>query len=88
VIDKDLLAILACPQSHQGLREVCADSLARVNERVARGELKNVGDTLVSEALEGGRLREDGAILYPIRDRIPVLLVEEGLDVRELGLEG
>jgi uncharacterized protein YbaR (Trm112 family) len=24
-------------------------------------------------------VREDGAIVYPIRDRIPVLLVDEGI---------
>jgi uncharacterized protein YbaR (Trm112 family) len=29
--------------------------------------------------VDGGLVREDGRILYPIRQRIPVLLVDEGI---------
>ena len=79
MIDKDLLAILACPATHQPLAEARPDLLGRVNARITGGELRNVGGLGVSETIEGGLVRADGQLLYPVRDGIPVLLVEEGL---------
>ncbi len=79
VIDPGLLEILACPETHQPLRLATADEVAQVNTRIAASQQKNVGGESVSEAIEAGLVREDGAILYCIRDAIPVLLVDEGL---------
>ena len=79
MIDKELLEILACPETHQPLAEAAGDVVAALNTRIAAGEVKNVGGEAVTEALEGGLVREDGGILYPIRDGIPVLLVHEGI---------
>jgi len=79
VIDKDLLAILACPETRQPLAEAGAELLKRVNERIAAGGVKNVGGALVQLALAGGLVRQDGKIVYPVRDDIPVLLVDEGI---------
>jgi uncharacterized protein YbaR (Trm112 family) len=79
MIDKDLLAILACPETHQPLAEASADLVQRVNAAIASGAQKNVGGAPVEQPIEAGLVREDKKILYPIRDEIPVLLVEEGL---------
>jgi len=79
VIDKELLAILACPETHQPLAEADAALLSGVNARIAAGGVKNVGGAEVTDALEAGLVREDGAIVYPVRDGIPVLLVDEGI---------
>jgi len=79
VIDADLLEILACPQTRQPLRLAEAGELAALNECLQKGEVQNVGGDTVAEVVEGGLVREDGAILYPIRDGIPVLLVHEGI---------
>lgn len=79
MIDKELLEILACPETHQTLREATADELAALNQRIQSGEAKTAAGEAVTIAVEGGLVREDGTILYPIRDRIPVLLVHEGI---------
>ena len=79
MIDKDLLAILACPETRQPLAEAGAELLKRVNERIAAGGVKNVGGAPVKQALGGGLVRQDGKIVYPVRDDIPVLLVDEGI---------
>lgn len=79
MIDKDLLQILACPETHQPLAEASADVLRRLNERVAKGQVENRGGAKVASALQGGLVREDGKVVYPIRDGIPVLLVDEGI---------
>ena len=79
MIDKELLEILACPETHQKLAEASDELLAALNAKISAGELKNVGGEAVTDTLEAGLVREDGAIVYPIRDAIPVLLIDEGL---------
>jgi len=81
VIDKDLLSILACPQTHQPLREANAADLERINGRIASGAARNVGGKPVSEPLKAGLVRQDGKRIYPIKDGIPVLLIDEGLEL-------
>ena len=78
-IDPELLEILACPETHQSLAMAGDELLAEVNAKIAAGGCKNVGGADVSDALEGGLVREDKKIVYPIRDAIPVLLIDEGL---------
>ena len=79
MLDKDLLAILACPKTHQSLSEAGEEVLEKLNGAVARGGLLNQGGDPVDEAVKAGLLREDGQVLYPIRDGTPILLVDEGI---------
>jgi uncharacterized protein YbaR (Trm112 family) len=79
VIDKELLQILACPQTHQSLAMADAALLERVNASIASGKQRNVGGKPVEGKLSEALVREDGKVVYPIRDGIPVLLVDEGL---------
>lgn len=78
-LDSELLEILRCPTSHARLRLLTADERARVNERIAAGAVRNAGGQLRDQPLEDGLITEDGAVIYPIEDAIPVLLVEEGI---------
>jgi len=79
MISKDLLAILCCPESHQPLTPAAAETLAALNDRIAAGTVKNRQDQPVTESIEEGLVREDGKFLYPVRNGIPVLLIEEGI---------
>lgn len=78
-IDKDLLAILCCPETKQVVRVAEATLIAKLNEAVSRGQLKNKAGKSVTEPLDGGLIRQDQKILYPVREDIPVMLIEEGL---------
>ena len=84
MIDKELLDILVCPEDHTRL-ELAADELVeKLNQAIAAGQLKNrVGDP-VTEPINGGLVREDGKFLYPIRDDIPVMLIDEAIPLEGL----
>lgn len=81
LIDPELLEILACPETHQSLSLADEALLSDINAKIAAGGFQNVGGAAVTEALEAGLVREDRKVVYPIRDSIPVLLIDEGLPV-------
>jgi uncharacterized protein YbaR (Trm112 family) len=41
--------------------------------------LRNRAGKPVNGKFDGGLLRQDGKVLYPIRNRIPIMLVEEAI---------
>jgi uncharacterized protein YbaR (Trm112 family) len=81
MIDPELLEILACPDTHQPLTMADDALVGSLNAAIEGGGLQNVGGSPVEGPLDGGLVREDGAVVYPIRDRIPVLLVDEGISL-------
>ncbi|MCE7978164.1 MAG: hypothetical protein DYH03_13705 [Nitrospira sp. NTP1] len=83
-LDKDLLAILCCPETKQAV--VLADDLViqKVNGAIERGLLKNKAQKPVTEKLDGGLVRSDNKILYPVREDIPVMLIDEGIPLDQI----
>lgn len=79
MVDPELLSLLCCPETHQELRLAGAELLEQLNLKIGAGSLQNRGGSAISEKLTGGLLREDGKVLYPVRNGIPVMLVEEGI---------
>lgn len=83
-INPDLLAILCCPETKQKVALAEDAVIVTLNSWVTRGELKNKGNRSVTEPFEAGLVREDGALLYPIRNNIPVMLIEEGIPLAQI----
>ncbi|MFY4729723.1 Trm112 family protein [Nitrospira sp. BLG_2] len=83
-LDKELLAILCCPATKQAVSLAEESLIQKLNAAVARGELKNLGKRPVSVELDGGLIRADRKILYPVRDNIPVMLIEEGIPLEQI----
>jgi uncharacterized protein YbaR (Trm112 family) len=79
MIDPELLKLLCCPETHQGLTPAQPELLQRLNRQIASGTLQNRSARAVSQELAEALLREDGKVVYPIRDGIPVMLLEEGI---------
>jgi uncharacterized protein YbaR (Trm112 family) len=79
MIDAELLKIMCCPETHQELRLAEPAVIEKLNGQVAAGALKNRAGQPVQEKIEGGLIRADGKVLYPIRRNIPVMLVDEGI---------
>jgi uncharacterized protein YbaR (Trm112 family) len=79
MIDASLLSILCCPETHQPVRLADAALIEALNEKIARGQVRNRAGQTVTEKVDGGLVREDGKFLYPIRQNIPIMLIDEAL---------
>lgn len=80
-VDADLLEILVCPETHQPLGHASPEVLKRVNERVGAGTLRTRGGEPVKKPVQEGLVREDGRILYVVDENIPVMLIEESIEI-------
>lgn len=66
----ELVSFLRCPESLQSL-SVAEDALvASINERIARKELFDGRAQIISAPVEGALVREDGRVIFPIREAI------------------
>jgi uncharacterized protein YbaR (Trm112 family) len=84
MVDASLVAILACPETHQPVHVADEATVTKVNEAIAAGIVKNRDGEAVAEAIETGLIRADGAYLYPVREGIPVMLIGEALPLADL----
>ncbi len=80
MIDQQLLKILVCPETHQPVRPADEALLASVNAAIESGSLVNRAGSPVSSPLEDALVREDGRVLYPVREDIPIMLIDECID--------
>ncbi len=80
-VSDELLEILVCPETRQPVKPAGADQLARLNEQVRTGTLRNRGGDPVEKDITEGLVREDGRVLYPVDDGIPVMLVDESIEL-------
>lgn len=83
-IDPQLLEILVCPESRQPVALADAGVLERLNAAIAAGTAATLGGDPVDTPVTEGLLREDGRILYPIREGIPIMLIDESINVSGL----
>jgi uncharacterized protein YbaR (Trm112 family) len=79
MITPSILAILCCPETRQSLRVADAGLVEKLNGRIASGALTNRGGKPITARIEEGLIRHDGKFLYPVRNSIPVLLIDEGI---------
>lgn len=79
-----LLPELRCPESHSRLVLADKELLERLNRQIAAGAIRNAGGSVVERAIDGGLVREDGRILYPVLDGIPIMLIDEGIPLEPL----
>jgi uncharacterized protein len=79
LIDPGLLKILCCPETHQPVSEADAALVAQLNQQIAAGSLKNRSGKTLEEKLDGALVREDRRVAYGVRNRIPIMLLEEAI---------
>ena len=80
-VSQELLEILVCPETQQPVSMAGGELIQRLNGDIEAGSLRNRGGEPVSAAISEGLVREDGKILYPVEDGIPVMLIEESIEI-------
>ena len=78
-IDPKLLAILCCPETKQHVTLLDDSRLENLNQKIEAGELQNKIGAVIREKLDGALIRSDQRIAYPIREGIPIMLIDEGI---------
>ena len=79
MIDHKLLNILVCPETKQRLQVADDDVLGRLNASIETSSVTTRGGEPVTEKVTEGLVREDGSILYPVRDDIAIMLIDESI---------
>lgn len=81
MIDAELLKVLCCPETHQAISIADSALVEKLNEQISGGKLKNRGGQPLKEKIDAGLVRADGKFVYPIRQDIPVMLIDEAIPV-------
>ncbi len=76
---EEVVEFLRCPET--GRRLVLADTALVEAVRELTGESKSdpAGERSASQRLEGGLVRDDGEVLYPVVAGIPKLLIDQAI---------
>lgn len=85
MISEDLLNVIACPETKQDLVIAEDELVDRINSLIEGGELLDRAKQQITEKIDGGLLpKEDQKYLYPIRNEIPILLMDESIPLDNL----
>lgn len=84
MVDPELLEILVCPETKQAVRPAEDDLVDRINGAIREGRVTNRGGETVEDTIDGGLVREDGGVLYPVRDDIPIMLIDEAIELDDI----
>jgi uncharacterized protein YbaR (Trm112 family) len=82
MLTEEVLELLQCPLTGKKLSLASDQMILRVNEAIANGNARDRIEQKVSQKIDGGLVTDDGVWLYPIREEIPTLVVEEAIDIR------
>ncbi len=85
MISQELLNIIVCPETKQDLVIAEIDVVEKINALIENGELLNRSKQKVTEKIDGGLIqKDDRKYLYPIRDEIPILLIDESISLENV----
>lgn len=84
MVDPELLSILVCPENKTDVVLAGEALIAKANAAIDAGTLQNRVGEVITERIDAGLVREDQAYLYPIRDDIPIMLIDEAIPLSQI----
>ena len=79
MLDQKLIDILVCPENKEPVQLAEEKILAQINEKINKGEIADRAGNKVGETLQAALIRKDGKYVYPVRDDIPVMLIDHAI---------
>jgi len=80
-MNRDLVKILCCPETKQSVDFADKDVIRDINRKITARQMKNREGVLLTEKIEDGLIREDKKYLYPIKSDIPIMLINEAIEL-------
>lgn len=87
MLDPDLLEILVCPETKEPVHLADSSLLERMNRAIREGRATNRGGKALTEPLEAALVRADAKIAYPVREGIPIMLLDEAIPIAPASAE-
>ncbi len=84
MVDAELLKILVCPENKTPVVLAEVGLIAAANAAIEAKTLKNRAGALIEERIDAGLVGEDKAFMYPIRDDVPIMLIDEAIPMDQL----
>jgi len=84
-ISNEILEILCCPETKEPVALIDEDMLKKINTAIEAGKAFKRNGEPVQNLIDDGLLRQDGKYCYPIREEIPIMLIDEAIDMKTVG---
>jgi uncharacterized protein YbaR (Trm112 family) len=78
-IDNEILALIRCPESQSRLHRADESTLSAMNHAIETGSVVNRAGEVVTQPIQSGLVNEKRTLLYPIREGITVLVVDQAI---------
>ena len=78
-LNPQLLEILVCPEDKTPVKLADLALIQQLNAGILAGKVSNRAGDKVEQSIEAGLIRADGRYLYPIRNDIPIMLIDEAI---------
>lgn len=83
MLTSEFVDMLCCPATRQDLRLASDEEVARLNETIRSGSLRNQANEEVDTPVNGALVRADNEVVYLIRQDIPILIADQAVSYAE-----
>lgn len=81
--DESLLEFLRCPVSRSALTLAGAADVEELNQRIRSGGVNSFQGEVIERALDAGLVNADRSLVFPIREGILILVVDQAISMSE-----